>query len=106
MLRIIFYSTLLIALCVSENENCKWTYRCCKFKEINGVLECEEMCNAVINCESKISSTSSEVESFNDTLSEKSEKFLYSFRRRMPVPMCRSGFKHMNGQCRRVLGGS
>lgn len=92
---------LLIALSVCQDEGCKWTYKCCKFKEENGKKICEEMCEAVINCESTTEiNLSNEVESFNTT-GVKSANFLFPFRRRMPS--CRSGYKYTNGQCRRVL---
>lgn len=83
-----------------QNEHCRWIYRCCKFEEINGVVKCEEMCEAVINCEQNENNTSNEVESFNTTTSneEESGKIIYVRRR-----ICRKGFRFTNGQCRRVL---
>lgn len=103
---------LLLALLIqniksnNDDENCVWSYRCCEFKKINNVTRCERMCEAVINCETTTTTSesvnSNEVESFNQTTDEQSQAFLYSLRRQMPVPMCRSGFKYVNGVCRRV----
>lgn len=108
MQQIFYYCVVLLigaSMCQDADETCKWIYKCCKFKEENGVTSCEEMCDAVIKCESTTENIlSNEVESFNATSDDKkSDKFLYSFRRRMPVPMCKSGYKYRNGQCRRVL---
>lgn len=102
------FSTILIFLAhviLASENNCVWTYRCCEFKEIDGVVKCERMCEAVIKCETT-TKFDNEIESFNETSTdddEQSQAYLYSFRRQMPVPMCRSGYKYVNGQCRRVL---
>lgn len=102
MLRFLWILILIIQPIRNNEENCVWSYRCCEFKEINNVIKCEKMCEAVINCETT-STNPNEVETFNETTDEQSQAFLYSFRRQMPVPMCRNGFRYVNGQCRRIL---
>lgn len=85
----------------SEDPNCSWTYRCCQFKEVNGVPKCEKMCEAVIVCESTTTITvNDDVEVFGELKSgEMSEDLLFSSR----LPVCRRGYKANNGRCRRVL---
>lgn len=103
---IIFYFVMMITLSTCQDKNCKWTYRCCKFKEVNGETTCEEMCEALINCDITTTQSydSNEIETFNQiSTDEKSEKFFYAFRKRRPVPACENGFKYTNGQCRRIL---
>lgn len=82
-----------------QDENCKWTYRCCKFKEIHGTLNCVEMCEAEIKCNQN--NFSNEVETFNETSSdeESSGNIIYGIRRRV----CRKGYRYTNGQCRKKL---
>lgn len=90
-----FLFFIIIVQCNRRNENCVWNYRCCEFKEINNVVKCEKMCEAIINCNQTYSN---EIENFNKS-SPIDETSQYSFRRRM----CRSGFKYVNGQCRKVF---
>jgi hypothetical protein len=63
------------------------------------------MCEAVIDCDKKVNNNSDEVETFNETSNEEmAQAFFYPFgSRRMPVPMCRGGYKFVNGSCRKVI---
>lgn len=84
----------------NNDENCVWNYKCCSFKEFNGEVTCEKMCEAEINCDVKNQNDadllSDDVEVFNGVV-----PFAPSSLKTMP---CRQGFKYYNHKCRRVFG--
>lgn len=99
--RFLYVLFLCLNPCYSDDENCIWSYKCCEFKRDpnDGSVRCEKMCDPEIKCET---TTLDEVENFNTSTAELSQAFILG-RRRMPIPMCRKGYKFVNGSCRRVF---
>lgn len=103
MIRISKFSVIFLLLvcfncgCKSDIENnCTWTYKCCEFKQVDGIVKCERMCEALINCENQ---NNDQVEVFDELKDGKSGDFFFTGR--LPIP-CRTGFKYVNGRCRMI----
>jgi hypothetical protein len=81
-------SLISTSLC-STDENCVWNYKCCIFKETNGQVVCDKMCEPEITCKEEPSSHEEEIDPYAP-LEIKSN-------------VCREGYQHRFGRCRRVM---
>lgn len=78
---------------LSNDEDCVWNYKCCTFKEDNGKITCDRMCEPEISCDGR---NQTDVEVFKDEVEELAPYTLKA--------KCRNGFYYFNGKCRRVFG--
>lgn len=86
---------LAAAVLCSSDENCVWNYKCCLFKDTNGEVTCEKLCEAEIICKAVEENTLK-------TFSEVEETDPYA-----PLEIkskaCREGYQYRVGRCRRVM---
>lgn len=75
----------------SIDENCVWTYKCCEFKETDGEVKCEKMCEPEIQCKVLNNDEMEKLEVENNAPS--------SIR-----VGCSRGFQYYDDKCRRVFG--
>lgn len=98
--KILMLLSALTFITCSNDEDCVWNYKCCSFKEVNGEVTCEKMCEPEINCDVKnqsdVDDLNNDVEVFNGDI-----PFMPASLKTM---RCRQGFTFYNHKCRRVFG--
>lgn len=83
--KILLLSLFSAVLCLND-ENCVWNYKCCIFKETNGKVTCDKMCEPEIICKT------SDVEEIDPYAPIE-----------IKANACREGYQHRFGRCRRVM---
>lgn len=91
---LLIFTTFVCVSGSTDDNNCVWSYKCCAFKEINGEVNCVQMCEPEINCQ-EVKDEVGEVEVFEENTEANSR---FSIR-----TACKRGFLFNNGRCRRVL---
>lgn len=95
MCAIIFLLSLFGVVLCTNDENCVWNYKCCVFKDFNGDVTCEKMCEPEIQC--KPSETTTE------EISSDAEEIDPYAPLEIKANACREGFQFRFGKCRKVL---
>lgn len=86
---IILLMTFGVSLC-TEDESCVWNYKCCVFKEVNGQVSCEKMCEPVISCsKEKITKDAEEIDPLAPI--------------ELKAHACREGYQYQYGKCRKRI---
>lgn len=97
--------SLVIPALRTSDDDCVWTYRCCKHQEINGEVQCVTMCEPDIHCPkpSEFESTDDDEESaaLKDSEPDLDQGSLGSFF--ISLPIRRKGYQMHNGRCRRMF---
>ena len=88
---IILLSIFGVALC-SKDENCVWNYKCCVFRQVNGQVSCEKMCEPVILCQPSKEKITMDAEEI-DPLAPIEIK----------AHACREGHQFQFGKCRKKI---
>lgn len=87
--------SLLAVVSSSDDENCVWKYKCCVFKETNGEVTCEEMCEAEIICKTP--------EATKLEVSSEAEEFDPYAPIELKAKACREGYQYRIGRCRKIM---
>lgn len=94
----LIYAIILLsfsAVLSSDDENCVWNYKCCVFKDTNGQVTCEKMCEAQVICKTP--------ESVNLEENSDAEEFDPYAPLEIKAKACREGFQYIIGRCRRIM---
>lgn len=76
-----------------SNDDCVWNYKCCVFKEVQGQVTCEKMCEAEVLC--------NKANKVGDSLD--SEELDPNAPLEIKANVCRSGYQFTFGRCRKVF---
>lgn len=84
----------------SSDKDCVWSYKCCKYQEIEGVISCTELCDPLINCDLVQVVEKNSISEDNQEYSIQPAGFAF----RPQSRHCKPGYRlDSRGSCRKIL---